>query len=106
MAKSHPRSDRRPDLGNIPFRPIRANLRAPRQVQPAERRDLRARQALVRRVHGEFLEMPGLTLSIAQAARLFSLPPAVCARVFGELLNSQLLRRTADGRYVLLRRHS
>jgi DNA-binding IclR family transcriptional regulator len=57
-------------------------------------------------VHGEFLEMPGLTLSIAQAARLFSLPPAVCARVFGELLNSQLLRRTADGRYVLLRRHS
>lgn len=106
MAKSYPLSDRRPDLGNIPFRPIRATLQPPRRSQAAERRDQRARQALMRRVHGEFLEMPGLTLSIAQAARLFSLPPAVCARVFGELLNSQLLRRTADGRYALPRHQS
>lgn len=69
-----------------------------------QRRDFPSRRALVHRVHREFLEMPRLTLSITQAARLCSLPSSACARVFGELLDDDWLRVTTDGRYALARR--
>jgi hypothetical protein len=102
MAKSQKVVDRRPDLSNVKGQPVRAQLRPPFSGPPAERRDVSSRRAIVRRVHGEFLEMPGLTLSVAQAARLFSLPSSVCARVFGELIEGHWLRVTIDGQYALL----
>ena len=102
MAKSERVVDRRPDLSSVKGQPVRAQLRSPFSGPPAERRDVSSRRALVRRVHGEFLEMPGLTLSIAQAARLFSLPSSTCARVFGELIEGHRLRLAIDGEYALL----
>lgn len=104
MAKSRRVEDRRPDLSDVTFQLARAHLRPALPAHLVERRNLSSRRALVLRVHGEFLEMPGLTLSIEQAARLFSLPSGVCTRVLGELIAGDLLRRTTDGRYALAKR--
>jgi hypothetical protein len=49
------------------------------------------------RVRAEFLEMPGLRLTPAQAARLCGLEPATCQRVVEGLLASRFLRWTATG---------
>jgi hypothetical protein len=94
----------RPDLREIKGQPVRASLRPRVSEPPAERRDLTSRRALLHRVHSEFREMPGLRLSIQQAARLFSVPPTVCARVLAELIADDLLRVTHDGHYALLGR--
>ena len=104
MTKNQNADDRQPDLSDVTFQSARATLRPGLPARPVERRNLSSRRALVLRVHSEFMEMPGLTLSIEQAARLFSLPSGVCTRVFGELIRGELLRRTADGRYALAKR--
>ena len=38
------------------------------------------------RVRGEYREMPGLRLTVAQAARLFNLEPAQCGQVLDTLV--------------------
>jgi hypothetical protein len=45
------------------------------------------------RVAGEFREMPGLTLTLAQASRLFSLEADRCERVLGALVQHGVLVR-------------
>jgi hypothetical protein len=51
---------------------------------------------LCARVYAEFAEMPGLRLTLAQAARLFSIEPDRCQRVLGTLVRDGQL--TTDGR--------
>ena len=104
MAKTQTLEQRRSVLGVVKGHPIRALLRPVVSGHSIERRDPAARQALMRRVYGEFLEMPGLRLSIQQAARLFNLPPNVCARLLAELIEGGFLRVTVDGQYALLNR--
>ncbi len=53
-----------------------------------------------RRIKGEYLEMPGLILSVVQAQRLWGLDQRSCERHLGALVNARFLRRTIDGRYV------
>jgi hypothetical protein len=55
---------------------------------------------LIARVRGEFLEMPGLKLTTAQAQRLWSLDLRVCERLINGLLETQFLERTSDGSFV------
>ena len=43
------------------------------------------------RVQGEFHEMPGLKLTVRQAARLFSVETARCERVLGALVHDGIL---------------
>jgi hypothetical protein len=43
--------------------------------------------------------MPGLTLTLAQAGRLWSLDPATCDEVLGQLVTSGFLCRRADGAF-------
>lgn len=57
--------------------------------------------ALIERVRAEFLEMPGLALTPAQACRLFALTEPSCALVLRHLTDRGLLRKRADGRYTL-----
>jgi hypothetical protein len=52
------------------------------------------------RVQSEYLEMPGLRLTLAQAARFWSLDPATCARVLDSLVRTKFLMVTSDGLYV------
>jgi hypothetical protein len=53
---------------------------------------------LVERVRGEFIEMPGLQLTMAQAARLWGLDSAACRHVVDVLVASAFLRWTAGGK--------
>jgi hypothetical protein len=48
------------------------------------------------RICAEFGEMPGLILTLAQAARLFSINTTDCERIFRTLLGAGVL--TTDGR--------
>ena len=54
---------------------------------------------LVARVYGEYIEMPGLQLTLAQASRLWNIQPATSAHVLERLVDSAFLRRSGD-RYV------
>ena len=55
---------------------------------------------VLRRVQGEYLEMPGLRLTIAQAQRLWGLDRAVCDALLGALVEAKFLFRTRDGAYM------
>jgi hypothetical protein len=66
-----------------------------------ERRDSAGRQLLQRRFRDEYRELPGLSLTADQAARLFALPPDVCRRVFEELVQAGVLSRKWKGQYVV-----
>jgi len=57
-------------------------------------------KALVDRVRGEFNEMPGLQLTIPQAARLLGIDPQACRDVIDTLVDSAFLRRTPSGTIV------
>jgi len=52
---------------------------------------------LVGRIRAEFLEMPGLRLTVRQASRLWGLDEGVCRRVIDVLIGAAFLRWTASG---------
>ena len=58
---------------------------------------------LASRVRGEFVEMPGLQLTVPQAATLFGLTPEAARSVLDELRQASVLRRTDRGSYSLKR---
>ena len=43
------------------------------------------------RIQAEFVEMPGLKLTLPQASRLFNLERTVCERVLGALVDQHVL---------------
>ena len=45
------------------------------------------------RIYGEFVEMPGLRLTLGQACRLWSLDPATAVGVLQDLVDAAILRR-------------
>jgi hypothetical protein len=53
------------------------------------------------RVQGEFQEMPGLRLTVRQAARLFSVAPDVADAVLHELRRASILARSNDGAFFI-----
>jgi hypothetical protein len=58
-----------------------------------------AATSLVERMSAEYREMPGMCLTLAQAARLWTVDAATCAAVFDALVARGELRRGGDGRY-------
>jgi hypothetical protein len=46
------------------------------------------------RLQAEFVEMPGLRLTLPQASRLFHLERTVCERVLGTLVDKRLLSQS------------
>jgi hypothetical protein len=55
---------------------------------------------VLRRVQGEYLEMPGLCLTTAQAQRLWNLDRADCDRLLSKLVDAKFLFRTRDGAFM------
>ena len=53
----------------------------------------------VLRLRNEFLAMPGLTVSVAQAARLLGVRADHAAAILTQLEREQLLTQTANGSY-------
>jgi hypothetical protein len=50
----------------------------------------------LRRAQAEFLEMPGLTLTVTQASRLWSFDSALCSEVLSTLVERRFLVRTRN----------
>lgn len=57
-------------------------------------------RATVRRVRGEFEEMPCLRVTRDQAATLFGLRGVTCDWVLGKLMQDGFLVRTSSGEYM------
>jgi hypothetical protein len=55
---------------------------------------------LVQRVRSEFLEMPGLQLSVPQACRLWGLDATTCGSLMEQLVQSKFLYRTRAGGFA------
>ena len=55
---------------------------------------------VLRRVQGEYLEMPGLRLTEAQARRLWGLDAVSCSALLGALVDAKFLFRTRDGAFM------
>jgi hypothetical protein len=59
--------------------------------------------ALTLRVRAEYVEMPGLRLTLLQAARLFGVPPHVAHAVLDDLVRASVLTCSDRGTYSLSR---
>jgi hypothetical protein len=59
-----------------------------------------AGENVLQRIQGEYLEMPGLRLTTAQAQRLWGLEREVCESMLAALVESKFLCRTRDGAYI------
>jgi hypothetical protein len=60
------------------------------------------RQQLVSLILSTYAEMPGLSLNLRQAARLFGLREATCRVVLNALVRDGRLRQSADHQYRAL----
>jgi hypothetical protein len=58
-------------------------------------------ETIVRRARAEYLEMPGLRLTSAQAQRLWGIDRRTCDELLAVLTRAQFLARTRDGCFVL-----
>ena len=77
--------------------------RAAAPSQTARHDDMRAIPAIreaILRVEGEYREMPGLSLTLPQAARLWGLDQSTCERVLTTLIERRVLKRALNGTYV------
>ena len=54
---------------------------------------------MTERLRAEFLEMPGMRLTVRQVQRLCGLDDSTCHALLNELVNSRFLRVNADGTY-------
>ena len=61
-----------------------------------------SRDEILRRARAEYLEMPGLRLTRAQARRLWGLDDETCADVLDSLTEDKFLQRRHDGTYARL----
>lgn len=61
-------------------------------------------EPLLNRIRGEYREMPGLRLTLAQACRLWQIESAECAAALDALVRDGELARTLDGAFVALPR--
>jgi hypothetical protein len=68
-----------------------------------ERRELPDGKALhlmmLNQLRGQFLEMPGLALTVNQAERLCGIDASICKAVLDALVDARILRISHDGRY-------
>jgi hypothetical protein len=57
-------------------------------------------QTLMDRVQAEYAEMPGLSVTLSQAQRLWAVNRATCEEAFTRLVRRGVLRVTTRGRFV------
>lgn len=55
---------------------------------------------VLQRIQGEYVEMPGLRLTPAQAQRLWGLDRAVCDELLRALVDAKFLSQTRDGAFI------
>jgi len=52
------------------------------------------------RARGEFMEMPGLRLTVSQARKLWNLDATLCESLLSSLVEARFLVRLQDGAFV------
>ena len=62
--------------------------------------DAHALDSLLTRVRGEYREMPGMQLTVSQAARLWQLEPHACEALLSLLVKDGFLVRTPAGTFI------
>jgi hypothetical protein len=97
MTKQNAVDSRRSEIPNIKLIPAVAHLR----TTVSERRNIAARQMLVHRIRAEFEEMPGLSVTLKQASKLFGLAPDAASRILRGLIEDEVLHMRDDRCYVL-----
>ena len=65
-----------------------------------DEKNAHAPNPLIARIQGEYTEMPGLRLNLAQACRLWQVDVATCRTLLEELVREKVLYRTHEGFYV------
>lgn len=98
MLKTLTTDQRLSKILDIPLKQVGASLP---QYPSVERRNADTRWALMHRIWDEFDEMPGTSLTLPQASRLFGVPIDVCSRILTSLVSDGRLHRTPDGRFRL-----
>ena len=61
---------------------------------------MRTVDAVVERLHAEFMEMPGLRLTSEQVQRLCGVDRTMCQMLLDTLVTEQFLTVTSDGQYA------
>ena len=67
---------------------------------PSTREPFPDTAAILRRIEGEFREMPGLRLTEPQARRLWALDATTCSALLELLIAANFLFRTTDGAFM------
>ena len=63
-------------------------------------REPRPDDGILSRVSGEYREMPGLSLTPVQAARMWQMDAQACEAILCALVEQGVLRRRSDGAFV------
>jgi len=77
--------------------------RVTRRSETPRADDMRTTPAIretILRVEGEYREMPGLSLTLPQAARLWGIDRSTCELVLAKLIERRVLKRAMNGTYV------
>jgi hypothetical protein len=77
----------------LPPESVPSPTATPMLMPRSDRRNVTGRYALLQ-------EMPGSSLTLAQAARLFSLPQEACQRILSVLIEEGAMSLRKDGHYV------
>jgi hypothetical protein len=59
-------------------------------------------ESLIDRIRGEYREMPGLKLTVAQACRLWQIDRATCEATLDRLIHEEFLCQIPGGAYIAL----
>lgn len=78
----------------------RAPVPVPTLTTPDPQRPLNASDNLAYRVTAEYREMPGLSLTLHQAERIFGLDRPTCRALLDALVETGFLRRRGDQSYL------
>ncbi len=63
-----------------------------------------SKDQILHRIRCEYIEMPGLRLTRAQAQRLWGLDERTCAQLLDSLIDEKFLQRRDDGAYARVNR--
>jgi len=85
-----------PDVIGRPLEGSRSGAAAHKPIESQSK----TLQELTRRIEAEYAEMPGLSVTLAQAERLLASDRQTCTVAFKALIRRGVLRRTAQGQYV------
>ena len=74
-------------------------MKAPAKVREDTSRGSRT-HTLLEQIRAEYAEMPGLSVTLPQAQRLWAVDQATCEEIFSRLISRGVLKRTNKGRFI------